>query len=480
MGQLRDTDWPVIIQGGMGVAVSQWRLARAVSLQGQLGVVSGTGIDTVLVRRLQDGDPGGHIQRALAAAPWPDLVSTLIQRYYRPQGRSLNEPYKRLPHWTLDFTQWRSAVAMMGGFVEVWLAKAGHRGKVGINLLTKVALPNLPVLYGAMVAKVDVVLMGAGIPKEIPGALDTLSQHKVAEVPLEVEGQPTRNFPLMRFDPDRYSRNTVNMPMQRPAFFPIVSSHSLATFLTKKSSGSIQGLIIENPTAGGHNAPPRGPKTFDDQGQPCYGERDQVDFQVIRSLGLPFWLAGGYGTHDGIERAQKMGAHGIQVGTPFAYCQESGLTTELKTSVLTRISQHQPLNVRTDPDASPTGFPFKVVNMPRTLSEPDVYHRRRRLCDLGYLRTAYQTPSGRIDFRCAAEPITRFVAKGGRVDDTVDRRCLCNGLMSSVGLAQRQIDGTTEAPILTLGQEWELIYPLLGQNNPYRAEDVINLLLGRQ
>ena len=57
---------PPIIQGGMGVAISDWRLARAVSLRGQLGVVSGTAIETVVVRRLQDGDIGGHMRRAIA------------------------------------------------------------------------------------------------------------------------------------------------------------------------------------------------------------------------------------------------------------------------------------------------------------------------------------------------------------------------------------------------------------------------------
>ena len=47
------TGHSLIIQGGMGVAVSDWRLAGAVSSEGQLSVVSGTDIDTVLVRRLQ-------------------------------------------------------------------------------------------------------------------------------------------------------------------------------------------------------------------------------------------------------------------------------------------------------------------------------------------------------------------------------------------------------------------------------------------
>ena len=45
---------PWLIQGGMGIAVSGWRLASTVARAGQLGVVSGTGIDNVFVRRLQD------------------------------------------------------------------------------------------------------------------------------------------------------------------------------------------------------------------------------------------------------------------------------------------------------------------------------------------------------------------------------------------------------------------------------------------
>jgi NAD(P)H-dependent flavin oxidoreductase YrpB (nitropropane dioxygenase family) len=40
---------PRVIQGGMGVAVSDWRLANAVARTGQLGVVSGSMLDTVFV-----------------------------------------------------------------------------------------------------------------------------------------------------------------------------------------------------------------------------------------------------------------------------------------------------------------------------------------------------------------------------------------------------------------------------------------------
>jgi len=58
---------PALIQGGMGVAVSSWPLARAVAANGQLGVVSGTAADVVLARRLQDGDAGGDAAQAHAA-----------------------------------------------------------------------------------------------------------------------------------------------------------------------------------------------------------------------------------------------------------------------------------------------------------------------------------------------------------------------------------------------------------------------------
>ena len=69
---------PMIIQGGMGVAVSSWQMARAVALAGELGVVSGTALDAVLARRLQDGDPGGHGVRALAHFPDQRLAGRIL------------------------------------------------------------------------------------------------------------------------------------------------------------------------------------------------------------------------------------------------------------------------------------------------------------------------------------------------------------------------------------------------------------------
>ncbi len=140
--------------------------------------------------------------------------------------------------------------------------------------------------------------------------------------------------------------------------------------LAKKASGHVDGFVIEGDTAGGHNAPPRGPLQLNAIGEPIYGERDIVDLEKIRELGRPFWLAGSYGRPGRLADALRQGASGVQVGTAFAFCNESGLRPELKQQAL-QMSRAGTARVFTDPIASPTGFPFKVVQMPGTLSEAE-------------------------------------------------------------------------------------------------------------
>jgi len=278
---------PAVIQGGMGVAVSNWRLAKAVSSYGQLGVVSGTGVDTVLVRRLQDGDPGEHMRRAMEHFPFVDIVKETLRRYFIPEGRKPDQPYARLPMPTVQGSRFHRGLTALSGFTEVFLAKEGHGGPVGLNLLTKIQLPNMATLYGSMLAGVNYVLMGAGIPRDIPGILDDLSEHKPASMKIDATIQRDHEPVVALFDPAEFGGDALQA-LDRPAFLPIISSHSLATILLKKATGSIQGFVVEAPTAGGHNAPPRGSKTFDEHGQPVYGERDQVDLSHLRELGLPF------------------------------------------------------------------------------------------------------------------------------------------------------------------------------------------------
>ncbi|HVA57692.1 MAG: nitronate monooxygenase [Gemmatimonadaceae bacterium] len=460
---------PIIIQGGMGAGVSNWMLARAVSLRGQLGVVSGTVIDTIFVRRLQDGDHGGHLRRAMAQFPCPPVAEAALTRYFHPEGRAPGTPYKALPTYKQVVSAARQQLTVLASFVEVWLAKEGHQNPVGINVLTKVQLPNLATLYGAMLAGVDVVLMGAGIPREIPGALDAMALHQPAVIRMDVEGGGDAEY--LTFDPGEHG--AMRVTLKRPKFYPIVSANSLATTLARKANGRVDGFVIEGPTAGGHNAPPRGEMRLSASGEPLYGERDAVDLAKIRELGLPFWLAGGTGSPEGLRAALDAGAAGIQVGTLFAFADESGVVPGLKEEVLAGVNRGD-VRVRTDPRASPTGYPFKLVELDGgTYQTPD----RERVCDLGYLRVAYRTDTGGIGYRCPAEPVDAYVAKGGTADETHGRRCLCNALLANIGHAQVRPRWDDELPLLTSGDDLVGMAPFLRGRTRYSAGDVLDYLL---
>lgn len=467
---------PLVIQGGMGIGVSNWTLARAVSSRGHLGVVSGTCIDSLFVRRLQDGDPGGHLRRAMEAFPLPEVSRAALEAYFIPGGKAPDATYKLLSMWKQKVSAAREQITMLSSFAEVWLAKEGHEGPVGINLLTKVQMPNLPTLYGAMLAGVDYVLMGAGIPREIPGILDRLAVHQPVEMRLDVEGPGGDGPDLLTFEPAAHWPEGVPASLLRPRFLPIIASHALARMLLKKATGRIDGWVIEAPTAGGHNAPPRGRLETNEQGEPLYGERDVVDLEEMQALGLPFWLAGSTGTSEGLQAALDAGAAGIQVGTLFAYADESGLDPILKARVLRKAVREGGVEVRTDLRASPTGFPFKVVDLPGTNAGEVEYQARDRICDLGYLRTAYRMENGRVGYRCPAEPIKTWKAKGGSDEATVGRKCLCNALMADVGHAQVR-DGVVERPLLTSGDELARIGVFLEGRTSYGAEEVLDFLL---
>jgi len=462
---------PPVIQGGMGVGISDWRLARAVSVRGQLGVISGTAIDTVLVRRLQDGDPGGHMRRAMAAFPMPGVAADALRLYFLPAGRHPGTPYKLLPMYKQVMSPARQLVTVLAAFVEVYLAKEGHRGMVGMNLLTKIQIPTLPALYGAMLAGVDVILMGAGIPRDIPAALDRLAGHQPATLRFDVEGLPPGREEHLSFDPNALW-TTAPPAIRRPQFLAIIASNSLATMLARKASGRIDGFIIEGPTAGGHNAPPRGAPRFTEGGEPIYGERDVVDLPQLAELGLPFWLAGGTGRAGSLRDATAAGASGIQVGTLFAYCDESGLAADLKVAVLAHAALGD-ITVTTDSRASPTGYPFKVVSWP---GGPGDDAGRERICDIGGLRVPYYTPEGKIGFRCPAEPVESYVKKGGKAEDTAGRQCLCNALTADIGLGQIRADGAVEHPLITSGDDLVSIGEFLAGRTHFSAGEVLDYL----
>ena len=468
---------PILIQGGMGVAVSGWPLARAVAQLGHLGVVSGTALDTVMVRRLQLGDSGGHIRRALDAFPVPGVAERLLDQHFVLDGKQPHDRFKLTSMKRDNPSETVRDLLVAANFVEVHLAKEGHDGPVGINYLEKVQAPTLPSLYGAMLAGVDYVLMGAGIPKAIPAVLDDLACGKAVELRLDVKGAREGDVFRSRFDPVAVMGDP-GPTLMRPAFLAIVSSHVLATMLATKAEVPPDGFIVEAPTAGGHNAPPRGKLRLSDAGEPIYGDRDVPDLGVIADLGLPFWLAGGYADPGRVREALELGATGVQVGTPFAYCEESGFDPAVKRRVLD-LSREGEAEVVSDPLASPSGFPFKVVQLDGTLSDSEVYESRAREgCELGFLRSAYRTEEGQIGWRCPAEPAEVYIRKGGAAEETVARKCLCSSLLANVGLGQIQRGGSPEPVLITSGDalsELAMFFPP-GEDS-YVAADVVRRLL---
>ena len=465
---------PVMIQGGMGVGVSNWHLAKTVSKQEELGVVSGTALGIILARRLQLGDADGSTRRAMSFFPCPEMSRRVLDKYYVPGGKSANTPFKLTPVPSMQMDPSCAELMIIGNFVEVFLAKEGHNGLVGINYLEKIQLPTAPSLLGAMLGGVDFIIMGAGIPLSIPGILDRLSRWEAVELALHVEGNSRRDSYSCRFDPQDYFGEPLPK-LSPPKFLAIISSEIIAKVINRRATGFVDGFIIENHTAGGHNAPPRRDDSSTGHRLLKYGPKDIPDLAKIKELGKPFWVAGGYASPEKLKEALDAGANGIQVGTAFAFCNESGILPGIKQEVL-RMYRDGKLRVLTDFQASPTGYPFKIIKLTHRGGNGKENRERERICDLCYLRQPYCKENLKIDYRCPGEPVGNYLLKGGSREETIGRRCLCNGLLATIGLGQVREDGC-EFPIVTAGEDFSFISSLDRNSNcSYGAADVLRYL----
>lgn len=465
------TKFPKIIQGGMGVYVSGWPLARAVSLLGQQGTVSGVTLERVLAYQLQHGDPGEHIRRSLATFPVQRVVNLVMDNYF-VEGGVGEKGFRNAPVFTVNPSALLISMVICANYAFVHLAKEGHQNPVSINYLEKIQMPHIYAITGAMLAGVDFITMGAGIAKDIPEVINCIAAGKTATYKIPVQGRQDTPH-VMSFNPVDFFGTSLPK-MKKPGFLPIVSSNLLADmFLNrfKLPAGSVYGFVVEEPTAGGHNAPPRKP-VYDENGVllPAYGPRDVVDYAKIAALGLPFWIGGSYASPKGLQRALALGAQGIQAGSIFALCEESGMNPSLRQR-LRVLGFNEQLQIRTDMQFSPTGFPFKVACLSGTISSKKVYGKRRRICNHGVLDSLYAKSDGSIGYRCASEPVDAYVAKGGNVKDTEGRACLCNGLLSTV-----QVNDPDEPPIVTLGDDLSFL-KYLPYPPEYTAAEAIKYLL---
>ncbi len=503
-----------LIQGGMGVYVSNWRLAQAVAAQRPgltAGTISGTGLDLVYTRLLQLGDPGGYVRQALTAFDTIYAVQIgqkIINRYFIEGGKDPTARYtyppKQVLHTPAGNTRLPSPQALGSttilsldqdvielliatGFAETWLAKQGHAGCILINFLYKVELPLIYTLYGAMLAAVDGVIVGAGNPDGLPAICAQLADHQPVTKSLTVLYRHSGEEFVLTFDPASIANGKLTRsPLRRPAFLAIVSSEKLVTALANSQTQSPDGFIIEHHTAGGHNAGPQGPMILDEKQQPVYNQSDEPDLAVIRQSGLPFWLAGGYGSREKVNAAIQLGAAGVQVGSIFALAEESGMQAAYKTAIRNQLKKGvDESEMVLTTLFSPTGYPFKVVDLAGTLAEESVYESRRRVCDLGLLQQRGlsqpdEDGSRKLFQRCMAEPLEAYVNKRGLPRNAENKRCLCNGLLSTVGLGQIQNHTSTEEEpaIVTLGNNLEGIRRLSRHGQiAYWVKDVIADLL---
>lgn len=428
---------PPLIQGGMGVRISGWKLARATAGMGAIGVISTVGLRQIVVEEIRGGD-----RDAIDTArrfPIPRYVDDLLSyapggdRHRKPIPMDSPDPHKcALPR----------RLAAISAFVEVSRAKQGHRGMVGANVMWKLALTALPSIYGAMLAGVDALLCGAGVPMELP---EIVRRMRCGE---DLCFEPLHGTKTSaRLDISRDHDSSLFAGKPPPRLIPILSNYAFPKRIVDIWNRAYDGarpdaFVLENHEAGGHNATPRNKVAFDEQ--------DDVDayFEKVVEIGVPVYIAGSGSTRADFLRWRERGAHGIQVGSRFALCAESGMREDLRLLVIER-NRRGENEIVTDPRLSSTGYPFKYVRLPGILPEPAVYEKRRRICNLGYLQQSRveERPDGTQTetYLCPAMPVRQYERLGGDAEDTENKVCLCNGLLATTGLRD------TEPPIVTLG-----------------------------
>jgi nitronate monooxygenase len=312
-----------------------------------------------------------------------------------------------------------------------------------------------------MLAGIDVVLIGAGFPTDIPEIIDAFVSGNAGKMFIPISD---KKYSIV-FDPKRFFKTELS----RPVFLGIVGNH-----LGVRGLPHADGYVFEGPIAGGHNPPARS-KALNGIGEPLYGPKDDMNFELLaaqlkRNGGhQPYWLAGNYATR--LAEALSYGASGVQVGTPFAFCKDSMITPELKRQALIEILNGA--KAYTSARASPTGFPFKELLVTETLAFTKIYEERVRVCDLGHLVEIYEDPAGKLMTRCPAGPVKTYVQKGGNLEYTVGRKCLCNGLTSTIGLGM-----PGEKPLITSGADFTAVKDLVAKHGmEYSVENVIDYIL---
>jgi len=464
---------PPVIGGGMGVNVSWYGLVKILARLGQLGTLSGVALDRVVAYELLSGDPTGDIRRALEHFPDQRLVKEVLDAFFNEHPSKIK---RHIPVFTVKPSHLLISLTICANYAVVWLAKEGHDNPVSINYLEKVSMPLMYGILGAMLAGVDFVTMGAGLALQIPKLFEDILAGRTATYHIPVIGRKEKY--VMEFDPIKFfgpEFHILRKTLKRPGLIPIISSLLGAKiFKAKLPPGNVQAIVYEDlETAGGHGPFPRG-RQFKSNGEPLCDARDETNFEELSDLFEIWYYAGGVASPQGLAWARALGATGIQVGSILAVSNDSKMDEKLK-RLVRYLGYLGLIEVYNDPYFSSTGYPFKKVkNLKGTITDEQVYLARKRICNHKCLVNLFEKPNGTIGYRCSAEPIKAYLSKGGALGDTINRGCLCEGLLSTCGA------DPTKPSLVTLGKNVDFLRDPALMENPYdsySAEQAINYLL---
>jgi nitronate monooxygenase len=282
--RLRGRDLLPLVQGGMGVGISAHQLAGAVAAKGGVGTIA-----SVDLRRLH-----------------PDLMET-VKRSRDPDAHS------------------RANLTALDREIRRARALAGGAGLIAVNVMR--ALRDFAAhVRQACVSGADAIVMGAGLPLELPDL--------------------TSDYPDV-------------------ALIPIVSDVRAARIVLKRwaRKGRLpDALVVENPRhAGGH----LGVSEIGEWQEPrfAYEEvlpaiREALTKAGPEAAAIPLIAAGGINSHERLTEVLELGADAAQVGTPFAVTREGDAHPAFKRV----LAESDPAETVTFVSAA--GLPARAVRTP--------------------------------------------------------------------------------------------------------------------
>lgn len=264
-----------IIQGGMGIGISMHRLAGAVAAAGGIGVISGA-------------NPG------------------------------FREP---------DFETNYLSANLVGLAKEIRKARElAPKGILGVNILTATS-QYADLVKTAVAEKIDLIISGAGLPKNLPEL---------------VAGSSTKIAPIVS------SRKTVD---------------TLLKLWDKRYNRTADAIVVEGPLAGGHLGFSK--ETLTDNPPQLIDLLKEVleavkPFEDKYGIEIPVIAAGGIYTPEDAAVYFEAGAKGVQMATRFIGTHECDAAPEYKEAFI-KAQQADVTLV-----ASPVGLPGRAIHSPLT------------------------------------------------------------------------------------------------------------------